>query len=179
MMYEEFTSITEQEAEQYIMNSVNQRVRQRMADIIKNGNVLDVGCASGIDAEKYKNYTGIDISPELIKTAKKRNPEHNFICVNALEYLDNNVHFDFIICKAVLEHIPLEQMLELYHKMVSKCDVLLLAWHMIPNNKTEIHKIKGHFGKDIFQNEYDFRLFKGYKITKERVDNYELWIVTK
>lgn len=179
-MYEEFTSITGEDAEKYIMNSVNQRVRDRMAEIA-DGYVLDVGCANGIDSHRYntEKYLGIDISPELIKIAEKRNPEHHFLCINALDFLESDIHFDYIICKAVLEHIPLNEAVRLYHKMVEKSDVLLLAWHMIPGEKTEIHEIKGHFEKDILQNEYDFRLFSDYNIRKERVDNYELWTVTK
>ena len=179
-MYEEFTSITEDESKQYIQNSINQKVRGRIAELA-TGYVLDVGCANGIDSHRYdpNRYLGIDVSHELINTAKNRNPQHIFICDDALEFLDSDIHFDFIICKAVLEHIPLDKALELYHKMVKKCDVLLLAWHMIPGNKTEIHKIKGHFDKDILQNEYNFKLFWGYNIKKEMVDNYELWVVTK
>lgn len=179
-MYEEFTSITKDEAEQYIQNSVNQRVRTRMAELA-TGYVLDIGCANGIDSHRYNpsKYLGLDISEELIKTASDRNPNHFFICDNALDFLDNDIHFDFILCKAVLEHIPLDKALELYHKMVEKSDVLLLAWHMIPGDKTAIHEIKGHFGKNILQNEYDFKLFSGYNIKKETIDNYELWTVTK
>ncbi|HSA75494.1 MAG TPA: methyltransferase domain-containing protein [Candidatus Nitrosocosmicus sp.] len=178
-MYEEFTTITKEEAEQYIQNSVNQKVRQRIAEIVGNGTVLDLGCASGIDAFRYspKQYTGLDISEELIKLASERNPEHHFIYSEALEYLENCPKFDFIICKAVLEHQPdVETMLKLYNKMLEKCDTLLIAWHMIPDKKTEIHKLKGHFGKDIYQNEYSTRLFKG-NIKKERIENYELWII--
>src|SRR3990167_1441920 len=176
----EFTSITPEEAELYIMNSVNQRVRERIANIIIDGTVLDVGCANGIDAHRYtpEQYTGIDISSELIKVAQKRNPDYLFICINAIEYLKNCKRYDFIICKAVLEHIPLWMAIELYDLMVKKCDVLLLAWHMIPKDKTEIHHVIGHFGKDVLQNEYDFKLFDKYNITKEEVDNYELWRVS-
>ena len=180
-MYEEFTSITKDEAEQYIQNSVNQKVRQRIAEIVRNGSVLDLGCASGIDAHRYSinQYTGLDISEELIKLACNMNPDHKFIYSEALTYLENCNGFDFIICKAVLEHQPdVETMLKLYNKMLEKCDTLLIAWHMIPSNKTEIHKLKGHFGKDIYQNEYSISLFKG-KIIKERVENYELWTITK
>ena len=178
-MYEEFTSITKEEALQYIQNSVNQKVRQKIADIVGNGNILDLGCASGIDAHRYNvnQYTGLDISDELIKLACDTNPNHKFVCSNALEYLEKCQKFDFIICKAVLEHQPdIETMLKLYNKMLEKCDTLLIAWHMIPGNKTEVHRLKGHFGKNIYQNEYSINLFKE-KIIKERVENYELWII--
>ena len=178
-MYEEFTSITKDEAEQYIQNSVNQKVRGRIAEIVRTGTVLDLGCASGIDAFRYhpNKYVGLDISEELIKLACNVNPVHKFVYSEASEYLENCPKFDFIICKAVLEHQPdVETMLKLYYKMLEKCGTLLIAWHMIPNNTTKIHKLKGHFGKDIYQNEYSTSLFKE-KITKERIENYELWII--
>ena len=180
-MYEEFTSITKEEAEQYIQNSVNQKVRQRIAEIVRTGTVLDVGCASGIDSFRYhpNRYVGIDVSEELIKLACQINRDHKFVYSEALEYLENCPKFDFIICKAVLEHQPdVETMMSLYNKMLEKCDTLLIAWHMIPSDITAIHKLKGHFGKDIYQNEYSTSLFKE-KIIKERVENYELWTVTK
>ena len=178
-MYEEFTSITKEEAEQYIQNSVNQKVRGRIAEIVRTGTVLDLGCASGIDAHRYgiPQYTGLDVSEELIKLACQVNPDHKFVYSEALEYLENCPKFDYIICKAVLEHQPdVKTMLKLYHKMLEKCGTLLIAWHMIPNDTTKIHRLKGHFGKDIYQNEYSTSLFKE-KILKERIENYELWII--
>jgi 2-polyprenyl-3-methyl-5-hydroxy-6-metoxy-1,4-benzoquinol methylase len=180
--YSEFTSLNYQEAKEYVQNSVTQPVRKRIADIVGNNSVLDVGCANGIDSHRYapSQYFGLDISPELIRVAKERHPKHRFVCDDANNFLLTN-HFDYIICKAVLEHLPdVQTMLKLYRSMVEQSNVLLLAWHMIPNKKTAVHQLVGHFGKQIYQNEYSKKLFEGgVKIKKERIENYELWTVTK
>lgn len=41
--------------------------------------VLDIGCGTGVLAKNFKNYTGIDESPQMISEAKKLNKGKNFI----------------------------------------------------------------------------------------------------
>lgn len=187
-LYDEFTSITKEEAPLYCKGSETQLVHSVMADIVKNKSVLDVGCGIGLSARNFKpeQYTGIDISLELINEASNQNPNHTFINVDTITYLksyrDFKKGFDFAIAKAVLEHQPNESYAtEIYHKMIEVADTTLIAWHMIPNNKTKIHKLKGHFGKTIYQNEYNKKIFESptLNIKKQRVENYELWTVIK
>lgn len=184
-MYDEFKSITDEQAPHFIEGLENEKVRFRIKELVGGCTVLDAGCGRGIDAKLYRpnQYVGLDISHALINEAKKVNPDHVFICHELGDFLINfQNEFDYIICHSVLEHQPDEQTaLTLFNLMLSKCDVLLVAWHMIPKDKTEIKQVKGHFGKDCYQNDYSFNLFQlqGINIKKEIVDNYELWHVTK
>jgi ubiquinone/menaquinone biosynthesis C-methylase UbiE len=75
--------------------------------------VLEVGCGSGlIYRELVPNlvnnqcYTGIDISSQMLKIAKKRFPQGKFHHGDAyaLEFSDNS--FDISICIEVLGHLP-------------------------------------------------------------------------
>lgn len=78
-------------------------------DALKNGgSVLDIGCAAGgfskIVREYNKNieYTGVDISPQMISLAKKRFPNDKFYLCSGekLDFPDNS--FDTCICFGVL-----------------------------------------------------------------------------
>lgn len=88
--------------------------QNKMLDVIPQKSIksskiltlLDVGCGYGFLAEIIKdkgfniNYTGIDVVPEMITDAQKRNPEFNFICG---DFLDIKIpHFDFVICNGIL-----------------------------------------------------------------------------
>jgi len=77
---------------------------------IKGKTILDAGCGKGrfskILANKGGVVTGVDLSNELLKVAKNKIKNANFIIGNILdlEFLDNS--FDYIICVEALEHVP-------------------------------------------------------------------------
>lgn len=189
-IYDEFTSITAEEAPDYCKGSETQKIHSRMAEIIGNSSsVIDIGCGIGLSARHFstEQYKGIDVSKELITEARKQNPDHKFMNVEASKFLEiskdaglGSKKYTFGILKAVLEHQPnKETALNIYFNALKDCSTVLVAWHMIPKDKTKIHKVKGHFGKKIYQNEYSSKIFElqDYSITKERVENYELWTV--
>lgn len=60
-----------------------------LLSLYKHLKVLDVCCGYG-RFSNFKNYTGIDFSPEMIKLAKEKNPNKVFKLANALEYFDND-----------------------------------------------------------------------------------------
>lgn len=72
--------------------------------------ILDLGCGNGRLAHfigETPNYLGIDISENLIKKAKKLNPNHKFEVGDMLD-LDHlkKGSFDVIISLAAFHHIP-------------------------------------------------------------------------
>ena len=72
--------------------------------------VLDVACGTGTLFPFYseinvKSVTGIDISPEMVKIAKKKFPETEIICGDAEEYLFNKT-FDIIMIYNAFPHFP-------------------------------------------------------------------------
>lgn len=72
--------------------------------------VLDLGCGNGRLyklIEKFTHdYTGLDISDELIKIAKKFYPKLPFVVGDALATPFKDSEFDAIISVATLHHIP-------------------------------------------------------------------------
>jgi ubiquinone/menaquinone biosynthesis C-methylase UbiE len=183
--FEEFTSLTPQQAKVYLKGTENQRIRSVIAEIVGEDTVLEVGCGNGIDASRYKpdQYVGIDISKALVEEAENKHPLHKFYVMDGRVISEKDNSFDFVYCKAVLEHVPSEEdALKIFKEMLRVGKIILVAWHTPPKyEKTKIIRCRGHFGKTIYQNHYAKDLFNlsGIKIDKLNIDNYELWIVKK
>jgi len=58
--------------------------------IPKNNTILDYGCGVGRLSVlfKPKNYTGMDISPEMLKIAREKHPDYTFIQMTQLPKTD-------------------------------------------------------------------------------------------
>jgi hypothetical protein len=61
----------------------------------ENGNILEIGCATGVFSELYENYTGIDKSREMIKISQNKFPSKRFQAAS-LESFYTEEQFDFI-----------------------------------------------------------------------------------
>lgn len=110
---------------------------------IKDGqDVLDLGCGNGrlieLLGEKHINYTGVDISSNLIYEAKKREYNKNInveFKVNDILNIDiPEKKYDLIILVAVLQHIPKafhKEIIVKIHKSLKDNGVLLMTnWNM-------------------------------------------------
>lgn len=79
--------------------------------ISREGSVLDVGCGLGhlcdfLRKHGWKGkYTGVDINPDMVRSAKKRLPEDNFICKDILTE-DFDKRYDYVFCGATIQHRP-------------------------------------------------------------------------
>ena len=81
-------------------------------------NVLEVGCAFGVLLDNIsgrlniKTRTGVDISGENIRTAKKDWPECNFFNGTVEEFISDmkpniqDYRFDLVVLSDIVEHIP-------------------------------------------------------------------------
>ena len=85
------------------------------AVILKDKNVLDLGCGGGLLAEamaaKNAIVTGLDISKNAIAVAQAHKArmglEIDYVAVSAEEYAEKNKQrFDVITCMELLEHLP-------------------------------------------------------------------------
>ena len=70
----------------------------------KNDRLLDVGCGTGISTDFNCNCVGVDTSEELLKIAREKFPEKEFIRAKAesLPFPDN--YFDFVISLTAVQN---------------------------------------------------------------------------
>lgn len=75
--------------------------------------VLEIGCGNGRDAmeilKRTNQYLGIDISDELIKLAKEKNPNGTFVVAD-IEHYQLPENLDAIFAFASLIHVPKESL---------------------------------------------------------------------
>lgn len=86
--------------------------KQFLKYIKKDSTLADIGCGNGRFLEFLKTsklntkYTGIDRSKELLKKARKQNPNANFIEGDLLDLPLPNGKTDMAVLIASLHHIP-------------------------------------------------------------------------
>ncbi len=79
--------------------------------IPKESSILDVGCGLGYFCDYLRRYgwkgrySGVDINPDMIASAKKRLPSDNFICKDILTE-EFNEQYDYVFCGATIQHRP-------------------------------------------------------------------------
>lgn len=86
------------------------------------GHVLDLGCGPGHYCGKFQKdgYSafGIDLDPEMIKTAQTKYPDCTFSCMSISQIDRLNEKFDFVYSIGnVLAHIPSDELAELLPKI--------------------------------------------------------------
>jgi SAM-dependent methyltransferase len=84
---------------------------------------LDIGCNRGyllaaLAALGFQQLYGIDLSPVDVARARTLLPQATIDCVDAFDYLeDHRNRFDMILIKAVLEHIPKQEVIPLLERI--------------------------------------------------------------
>jgi SAM-dependent methyltransferase len=96
--------------------SINKHL-QRTCEVIAGKHVLEIGCASGIDAVTYaqhaRHYVGVDISDEAIGNARGlaiSNAE--FLCADGHQLPMADQSVDCVIANSLLHHLDLHQALK-------------------------------------------------------------------
>jgi len=96
--------------------------------------ILDLGCGSGIQSKQLfqagLEVIGLDLSPEMIREAKKKVPKAKFIIGDMTKMVFPRESFDGVFAQASLLHIPKElipKVLRLVHRILKKNCVLYIA----------------------------------------------------
>jgi 2-polyprenyl-3-methyl-5-hydroxy-6-metoxy-1,4-benzoquinol methylase len=88
----------------------------------REGAVLEIGCNKGyvlacLAERGFTRLTGIDLSPTDLERARSIVPSAHFEQVDALEFLPRHPdEYQVIVMKAVLEHVPKDQVLMLLRR---------------------------------------------------------------
>lgn len=89
--------------------------RERLAELFDRpgGKVLDVGCASGVMIDLFRQqdceYWGVDPAPQMIEQAKKQHGDDDKVHVQVAgaEQLPFDADsFDAVVCAGVIERVP-------------------------------------------------------------------------
>jgi SAM-dependent methyltransferase len=79
---------------------------------IQKLNVLDIGCGVGnfesLLGDKFYKLVGIDISPESIAIAQRRNPGIDFCVFGGKDFPFPDCSFDLVFTVCVMHHVPVE-----------------------------------------------------------------------
>jgi len=108
---------------------------------LKNGEILDVGCADGLMAKElaksFKHITAIDGSEELINMAKQYKLKNVDFVYSLFEEFEPKIKFDSVILSDILEHVknPIH-LLKLAKKWVKDNGIILI---LCPNANS-IHR---------------------------------------
>jgi SAM-dependent methyltransferase len=88
-------------------------VRSKPGDLI-----LDIGCGPGTILPflpKGTRYTGFDVSPAYIESARKRFPEATFLCERISEYtLPQRSSYDAVLASGILHHVDDDEARQLF-----------------------------------------------------------------
>jgi len=103
--------------------------------------LLDIGCGNGrlAAAIPVVHYTGLDLSSQLLKIAKKQYPQHHFIQSSMLQLPFPNQSFDIVACVAALQHIPsaayrLQALQEMQRVLKPGGTVFMMNWNLAEQN---------------------------------------------
>lgn len=136
-------------------------VRKAMSHAKKNSKVLDIGCGSTGRTfdEALKNdfeITGIDVSSEMIRIAKTKHPDGNFINDDFIEW-DTTESFDLIIAWDSVFHAPKYLQKKVTMKM---CDLLNAGGVLLFTGGSGVGEASGEMEGVLF--EYGTIGYRGY-----------------
>jgi 2-polyprenyl-3-methyl-5-hydroxy-6-metoxy-1,4-benzoquinol methylase len=154
------------------------KILTRNLEINHQSRILDLGCGLGnlIDYLKLKfpsfkeqNYSGWDVSNELIKIASEKYPNSNFSCINFWESSNLNHEYDFIFMSGAL-NFNIED--ECQYESLEQFLALFSTWSSVKISFNLIHDYVDYKDKNL----------RYYNIPKviNLIENYSKnWIIYK
>ena len=113
------------------------------AQVKENTRVLDVACGTGVLFPDYIKrgavVTGVDISPEMVKIAKKNFPKIEVLCED-VENLDFTENFDVVMVYNAFPHFPHpERLIEKLSTFLRDGGILSVAHGMSREDLLKLH----------------------------------------
>lgn len=115
--------------------------QEHLPDLLETldfANVLEVGCGFGRVGASIKrrwsnvDYSGIDISPDLVEGARKRLPGSEIILADMVTY-DTDKRWDLVLAISSLSHIPPEHIRGVVKKLMKWAvkDIVVVDWNKV------------------------------------------------
>ncbi|MDC0994061.1 class I SAM-dependent methyltransferase [bacterium] len=119
--------------------------KQATLSIIMNKNVLEIGCSSGYDAEKYvksvKRYIGVDISDQAIRCANKLKLSNaEFICVDGHNLPTPDLSVDCVIVSSLLHHLDLQKSFSEIYRVLKDDGILIFREPLATNPFFQLYR---------------------------------------
>jgi len=94
------------------IGALSRHYRARLAEIYRHGigecdSILEVGCGNGdlLSALDPKRGVGVDLSPEMVRIARERHPQLEFVCADAQSFELDDAAFDVVILSDLLNDL--------------------------------------------------------------------------
>jgi 2-polyprenyl-3-methyl-5-hydroxy-6-metoxy-1,4-benzoquinol methylase len=111
-----------------------------LEQIEPGSSILDIGCGNGrllMGLTENINYTGLDISEELLKKAKEAHPEHRFIKADITKVAawKGLSQYDYVYSIGVFHHLPTKKdqtfvLNQIEKHLKPKGKVLITVWNL-------------------------------------------------
>ena len=146
--YDEYASSYDKTLD--FLNSFEGEVLQRMLRGVRGGKILDVGCGTGRLIrqllDRGAEIVGLDISPEMLKIARKKFKKTTFIEGNIenMPFPDDN--FNIVIASFVIVHLKdLRKAFDEVYRVLKPGGIFIVT----NINQRKSPKLKGSFEKEI------------------------------
>jgi ubiquinone/menaquinone biosynthesis C-methylase UbiE len=132
------------------LDSFERDVLQKMLRDVRSGKVLDVGCGTGRVIRKLLDrgaeIVGLDVSPEMLKIARKKFKKTTFIEGNIENMLFPDEDFDMVIASFVIVHLKnLQKAFDEVYRILKPGGVFIVT----NINQRKSPKLKNTSGKEI------------------------------
>lgn len=100
-------------------------------NVEENSSVLEIGCGDGylLDLLKPKRGVGLDISPEMIRIAKAKYPQYDFIEIDA-ENLSLKDKFDYVVISDTLGYLEdIQKCFSEIKKVINSDTRIIITYH--------------------------------------------------
>ncbi len=106
--------------EQYNAVSIWTKQLEEFKKRISGKKVLEIGCGFGRDSINFSDYeyVGIDASPKMIESAKKKYPNMDFRLMDFYKLDFSHNSFDGVLAIASLLHIPKKEIKEVIQSII-------------------------------------------------------------
>jgi len=125
---------------------------------IKSGDaVLDVGCGFGDFLRWFErvngglDYTGIDLSPDLLEEAERRHPDVRFLCGDLFDMDFADGAFDWVILSGALNE-QLQDQGDYARRMIARMVALCrkgVAFNLLNARHLNAHDLQSHMPEDV------------------------------